>query len=248
MIGLLSGFAPLFASSTSEQVAAELVTEYSQTLDSKALESGFTLYPALAVSFPSRTSLTLDSVIYRPTDKYKNVEVPKTVVGLKQNLVTFLGTDLLVDTAITAQEFHRWAHEGFMVRNSVGLSLERPFESGFKVAIRTAPFYQWNEYRQTTGGNTKSQYGISEKLIVSFLTGRTTLRLTLVTTQRYTNVWKNDYSTEELVAYDLDDTWFIGASHSLLGATVDESTGRFSDLKIFDDRKSLIAAFVGIKL
>lgn len=246
ILGCLSVFA--HAADDEKRLSAELKTSYNQTLDPKALEAYLGINPELSYKFPTKTSIVLGSVIQRPTDAYKNFEVPKTGLIIKQIFAEPSGIKLAVDNSTTALDLHRWSDEGAMVRDSIGISALKQFENGFSASVRLAPFYQFNKYRLTTAGDSKSRYGVSERLILGYETGRTSFEVTLVTTQRYTNVWKNDYSTEEQIAYQLDAIWSVGISHALLGATVDESTGRYSDLKLFDNRKSQVSAFVGIKM
>lgn len=238
----------LLADIPSEEIAAEIVTSYNQTLDPKALDNSVSLEPSLAIAFPSQTSLGVAALIDRPMDAYSNFEVPRLVVLLKQEMLEISKTQLFVNLGVTVLDFHRWSQEGTMLRNSLGLSLEHEEEAGFSVSLHISPFYQLNEFRQTTAGKTKSRYGLSEKVVLGYQWGRTTLSAALVVTQRYTSLWKNDYSTEEQLSYQLDPTWSIGFAHALLGETVDETTGRYTDIKVFDHRKSLLSAFVGIKM
>lgn len=245
--GFTSAFA-LANEADSLKTSAEIITSYYQTLDPKAPNSAVTFFPSLAVSIPPMTTLGISALIERPTDKYKNFEIPRTVVTLRRNLVAERLTHFGIDASVSGVEMQRWNAEGAIVRNCLGPALETKFENGFEILLAAKGFYQINQYRQNTDGTTKSQYGFSEKLAVGYETGRTSFGVTLVVTQRYTNLWKNDYGTEEQIAYQLDNTWSVGLGHALLGATVDETTGRVSDFKAFDNRKSQVSAFVGVKL
>ena len=60
--------------------------------------------------------------------------------------------------------------------------------------------------------------------------------------------WNNDYATKESLYYDLNDSLSFGVEHTLLSSIVDESTGQFRGLNVFDNRKSNFAAFVQYQL
>ena len=247
--GLFTGFIAMTicASATAaETITGQVRTYVGQSLSPETPATAFTLESLTAVVFESKTVLSLLANVDRPTNRFENFEFPRLRARVKQGLGLTDAVKISSELSVNALDLHRWSDEGTMIRTSPGLVLEkRVFNDQLGITVKAAPFYQFNSFRLTTGGKVKPEYGVSELLSLEFKTGRTTLSADIAISQTFQGVWKNTYATTQEVAYNFTDAWSAGAGHELLGGFVDESTGRYSSLKFFDNRQSRVSAFLG---
>ncbi len=222
----------------------DVISTVGSQLDKQNDKASLTLEPTVTYQFDSIRYLELYSAFDRPFNPYDKVTVPKTILTFGHEVSFARGTKSLATVALTALSLDRWSTDGRMMRGSVALTHKiEPF-TNFTISFKAGPFAQTNEYRQTTAGRDLPKYGFAEKLIVEYTIGRFVLDFVLLADQRYSVNWKNGYSTLEQAAYRLDDQWTLGLSHELIGSTLDDSTGRFHALQVFDERNSRVSAFV----
>lgn len=203
--------------------------------------------PYGALSLPSKTVLTLVTNLDRPFNKYENFEIPRIRLRAKQGLALTDVVDSAVELTLNGLSIHRWAADGATVRTSLAAVVGKTFfDKSMLVYAKVGPMYQFNSYEQATSGSAQPRYGVSELVAIEFKTGRTIISADLSFSQNYhQSAWKNSFAATQEVAYYFTDNFSAGVGHALLGSFIDESTGRYSSLQLFNDRQSRVSAFMG---
>ena len=228
-------------------LTTDLTTSIGTTLDPKDTQTSVGIEPELTFHVSKKTDIGLYAWIDRPTDAYKNFGVPLITLTPVVAFDSFPGLKTSVSLLIAALEVESWKAEGSSIKVRPGFKVGSEILKGLTLSGRVGPYAVFNRYAQSTDGKDRSRYGLNEKLMLDYELGHFVLQLALAFDQRYTQVWKNDYSTFEQLQYNITDAFGIGVNHSLLGGFIDESTGYYKKLQLFDSRQSRVSAFVEVK-
>jgi hypothetical protein len=226
----------------------DLITSVGSQLDKQDNKASIGFEPTVSYDFGERRRLELYSAIDRPFNQYENVTVPKTILTYGQGFDLFSKTSTTATAALTALSLDRWKTDGRMVRGSVALTNSKEILSGLTLAFKIGPYAQLNEYRQNAAGRDLPKFGLTEKITLEYVNGPLVLDVVVLFDQKYGVVWKNAYSTLEQAAFRIDDQWMVGVAHELLGSAVDDSTGLFRPMQVFNERNSRVSAFVEYQL
>lgn len=240
--------ADLVAEAAASGFSFDLTTTVGTQLDKLENKASVSLEPTLTFGFSGRRALEFYTALDRPFNQYEKVTVPKAVVTFSQGFDWISGVKTTATAAVSALSLDRWGTDGRMMRGSVGLSGSKEVLKGLTLALKVSPYGQLNEYRQSTGGRELAKYGLTEKITVEYVLGPVLFDLVVLFDQKRSAVWKNAYSTLEQVAFRVTDNWILGVSHELLGSAVDDSTGLFTPVQVFNERNSRVSAFVEFTL
>ncbi len=226
----------------------DLLTTVGSQLDTLENKATLTLEPTLTYDFGKDKRLELYTAVDRPFNQFNPVTVPKVMATYAKGYDVFKDVSTTATVALSALSVDRWSTDGRMMRASIALTNTKEFFKGFYVGLKVGPYGQLNQYLQTTSGRELSKYGLTEKVTVEYQVGPVIFDVVVLLDQKYTAVWKNGYSMLEQVAFRVDDKFFVGVSHELLGNTVDDSTGLSRPMELFNERNSRVSAFVEYQL
>lgn len=225
-----------------------VVTSIGTYLSPEEPKSSLSLAPTLGYDFGERRFLELYTVVDRPFDAHENFSVPLTILSYGHGVELTDAFRTSLGTSLTALSLDRWAADGHMVRGAATVTVSRELLPGLKAAFKTGPFGQLNKYTQTTSGKALPSWGFTQKVQLTYVWKDFTFDLILLADQKYADRWRNGYGTFEAVTYDLTNDWSVGVSHELLGSVLDDSTGYYKALQVFDERNSRVSAFLEVKL
>jgi hypothetical protein len=229
-------------------LAFGLITSVGSNLDKQENKASLSLEPAIRYTFDGTRYLELYSALDRPFNGYERLAVPKTILTFGQGLDLFQGVQSTATAAVTALSLDRWAHDGHMVRASVALANAIEIAPGLNAALKVGPYAQSNAYHQTTSGKDLPKFGFSEKVTLDYTIGPVTLGLAVLFDQKYATNWKNGYSTLEQAGVQVAEGCTVGVAHELVGSAIDDSTGFFRPVQVFNERNSRVSAFVEYQL
>jgi hypothetical protein len=187
--------------------------------------------------------LRVRALIDRPFDPYRKLRAP---------LVEVLGIALPGPEAwwggfsqFTALDLHSWSTEGVQTRLAVG-GILRLVSGPFTAELSAGPFVSLNELERRLNGNGDrfSRAGFLEQVSLAYQWGPLKLELLALVVQDWNGRWTGFYSSFERVSWRIFKSLSVGVTHQLLRSHVDEETGSFTPIGIFDGRKSRIAGFV----
>lgn len=231
----------LFPSGT---VSASIMTSMGRDLDPDKDRSSWGLEPWLSWRPTSLSLLRLRTLLDRPFDLHRPLQIP---------FVEGLGIFILHQSAIgdfglfsqsTALEIHSWSKEGFQLRQSVGAMVRLRPKANLTVELSAGPFLGATEFRKRRNGEPFSQMGFLEQLGITYQWGSVKFEVMGLAVQDWNGQWHGLYSTFERITWQALHDVSIGITHQLLRNHVDEVSGTFQPIGIFDGRKSRVAGFV----
>lgn len=229
-------------------LSANLTTAIGANLDQTDRQTSLTLTPDLTYAIDETNRITFGTVIDRPFDAYKQFEIPTLSLIGSRSLNPQGALDPQASLAFTALSLDKLGVEGLSLRTrpAVGLSL-RPL-SIISLSGRLGPYFILSQYNQFANGEPKPKYGINEVIAASLILNSWKLEVELVIDQAYTTFWRNNYSSSESIEYQIAKSMSLGVSHSLLSSVVDDSTGFYRTVQVFDNRRSRISMFLNVGL
>ncbi len=231
------------------ELAMKLNASLGTQLDRTDSKASISLEPTISYRIDRRRSLEFYTLLNQPLSRYENLTLPKTVFSFDQGFDWISGLNTTLTTAVSALALDRWTRDGHIIRGSVALTASAEVLRGLTLALKIGPYAQTNRYRQTTEGKDLARYGLQEKFTVEYQLGPVIFDLVLLLDQKYSTTWKNSYSTRQLVAVKVDETFSLGIIHDLVGTgAVDDSTGFFQPVQLFNERNSRVSAFVEYQL
>jgi len=230
------------------QFSGSFAARYGQTLDAKNPQGALSFEPFLALPFDGNRRTELSAVIDRPTDVYKNFEVPRLAVTYWQRLDPIDGWKTAVQGSANGLNLERWKMDGHQIRFSLAGEIHKELLPSFTLSLKAGPFMQWNRYAQTASGTGLPWAGLQERLRLVWEYRDFALDLRLLVAQSRAAVWKNDYATYEAITYRILPGVKVGVSHELESSVIDEITGRARGLDVFDARVSRVSALMELEL
>lgn len=230
------------------QFSGSFSTRYGQTLDAKNPQGAISFEPYLALPFDGSRRVEMTTVIDRPTDAYRNFEVPRIALIYWQEMKSVSPWGVALQGSLNALNVERWKLDGHQLRASVAGEIQREVAKGLTLFLKAGPYAQWNHYRQAASGATFPWVGLQERLRLLWEYRDLEVDFRLLVAQSRSSIWKNDYATYEAVMYRLLPGVKVGVSHELESSVIDEITGRARGLDVFDSRVSRISALMELEL
>lgn len=240
---------PSWADTLPFAFTGSFATRYGQTFDPQDNQGAISFEPTIRLPFDgNQRHLETAAVIDRPMDHYKNFQVPRVALLYSQKLTPQDDWKPGMLVGINALNLDRWRMDGHQIRfTSVGEAV-LDFAPGWQLSVRAGPFIQWNAYSQTASGSSFPWIGLQERVRLVWEYKDFAVDLRILVAQSHAAGWNNDYSTLEAVTYRILPGVKIGISHALESSVVDETTGRFRSLQLFDSRVSRISALLELEI
>jgi hypothetical protein len=227
---------------------ASLLTSLGQNLSPEEPATSISFEPELKFNSSDKTAFTIYSLVNRPTDPYKNFEVPKAIFAVTQTVSVFDDVTTKLSAGVNLLSLDRWKAEGYTFRPSIGFIAEKEVARGLTIRGRLSPYAQFNRYTQTASGVTLPTFGLNERLTLLYTVGDFDFDAHLIFDQRHASVWVNDIATLESAAYNINSEMNVGLAHELVSGGIDSTTGFSRPIRFFHERESRISAFVKVRM
>jgi len=247
---LLSLFSLSFAikQSQASSLSANLNTAIGANLDQTNRQTSLTLTPNLTYAIDEINRIIFGTIIDRPFDAYKQFEIPTFSLRGSRSLNPQGALDPQATLAFTALSLDKLGTEGLSLRTCPGLGLTLSPLSIISLSVRLGPYFILSQYNQFANGEPKPKYGINEIIAASLVFNSWKLEMELIIDQAYTTFWRNNYSSSQSIDYQFAKSMSLGVSHSLLSSVVNDSTGFYRTVQVFDTRRSRISMFLNVGL
>lgn len=239
-------WASLAGAETDDPFNFSLTGSVSRAVDRVESASYFLIEPDFTYHASDSSHLNLYLAVERPFDSHLNWRLPKTVLAWHEDLDFFSSARAQLRVSSTILEWERWNTDGYMLRPGVALQVEKDLTPHLTLLLRAGPWAQLSQFRQRTDGSSLPAYGFTERIGLEGTWGDLIVDLRLILEQFYAAQWKNNYATVERVAYRVSDDFTVGALHELLSNVVDDSTGGYRSIRVYDDRQSRFSAYVEV--
>lgn len=225
-----------------------LVTAYGATLDKENRQSSVSFTPEVDFQNDAHTRVKFSGLIDRPTSEYSSIKIPViSLVGIKE-LDADGDFNSQLALAFSALSVDKIGSEGLSLRTRPSISLFiSPFDF-LNLNGRMGPYLILSQYNQFSNGEPKPRYGINEQIAIEISIKKWRGSLTFILDQAHTSFWRNDYSSSQSLQYLFSSNVSLGVSHSLLSSVVDDSTGFYRAVQVFDSRNSRVSMFLDVTL
>ncbi len=223
---------------------ASLLTSYGRQLDPDYPRESMSLEPSFTWNFRSYSSLSARALLDRSFDLHKPLRVPFLEFLTKFGLVAQPHQTFGVFVYSQFPELQDWGGEGAQLRQIGGGYFSKRFESGLSFDLLAGPFLYFSEYAQRRNGQRFSQMGFVEQVSAAYQIGNLKFEFLFFLAQEWNGRWQNFYSTFERVSLRLTESLWVGLTHQLVLSHIDELTGNYSPVGVFDGRKSRVAGFL----
>ena len=233
---------------TPKSITANINTAFGTTLNREDRQTSITLTPELTYRTQPKSLIHFATIIDRPTNPYSQFQIPVVSLSGVRELDPSGALNPQVSLSFSALSLDKLGSEGLSLRTRPAMGASLSLFSFLTLSGRLGPYLILSQYTQFTNGEPKPKYGINELISANLTVASFRAEVEVALDQAYTTFWRNNYSSTESLAYLFSDTFSLGVSHSLLSSVVDDTTGFYRRVQVFDSRQSRISMFLDVAL